>query len=65
MLDLNKLCKMSLADATRRTSNGADIGAETRKMLRRCSAAVVEAVVAYERQTYLEENAPFSIAGNE
>lgn len=65
MIDLNKLCEMSLAAATQRMKNGASTGTDTRAMLKRCAAEVVEAAEAHERKTYLEENAPFNIDSNE
>lgn len=47
MIDLNKLCEVSLANATQRMNNGAHIDTETRKMLKHCATEVVEAMEAY------------------
>lgn len=47
MIDLNKLCEVSLANATQRMNNGANIDTETRKMLKHCATEVVEAAEAW------------------
>lgn len=47
MIDLNKLCKVTLANAEKRKANGGNITTETRKMLKHCATEVVEAVDAY------------------
>lgn len=49
MIDLNKLCEVSLANATQRMNNGAHIDTETRKMLKHCATEVVEAADAWAR----------------
>ncbi len=47
MIDLNELCKVTLANAEKRKANGGNITTETRKMLKHCATEVVEATEAY------------------
>jgi NTP pyrophosphatase (non-canonical NTP hydrolase) len=51
MINLNELCTKSLADATTRQANGANIKNDTRSMLKHCSTEVVEAMEAYTKWT--------------
>lgn len=48
MIDLNKLCEVSLKNADERHSHGANIDTDTRKMLKHCATEVVEAIEAYK-----------------
>ncbi len=47
MIDLNELCKVTLANAEKRHANGGNVTTETRKMLKHCATEVVEAMEAY------------------
>lgn len=47
MTNLNKLCKISLANAEQRQKNGGHIKADTRSMLKHCATEVLEATEAY------------------
>ena len=47
MIDLNELCKVSLANAEQRQKNGGHIKTDTRSMLKHCATEVVEAMDAY------------------
>lgn len=49
MIDLNKLCKVSLENADERHSHGAHIDTDTRKMLKHCATEVVEAMEAWTK----------------
>lgn len=49
MLNLNKLCNITLKNAEKRNANGGDISTETRKMLQHCATEVVEAMEAYSK----------------
>ena len=47
MIDLNKLCIISLRDAEQRNRNGGNIKPYTDSMLKHCATEVVEATQAY------------------
>ena len=47
MLDLNKLCKITLNNANLRNKNGGHIKTDTRSMLKHTATEVVEATEAY------------------
>ena len=47
MIDLNELCKVTLANADLRNRNGGHIKTETRSMLKHTATEVVEAMEAY------------------
>ena len=49
MIDLNKLCEVSLKNADERHSHGANIDMEARKILRHCATEVVEAAEEYAK----------------
>lgn len=55
MIDLNKLCEVSLENATQRMNNGANIDTNTRKMLKHCATEVVEAVDAYSNFVWIRK----------
>ena len=44
MIDLNKLCEVTLANAEQRQKNGGHIKTDTRSMLKHCATEVVEAM---------------------
>ena len=47
MIDLQKLCKITLENAAKRQKNGAKIDTDTRKMIKHCATEVVESAEAY------------------
>ena len=47
MLDLNKLCKVTLNNANLRNKNGGHIKTDTRSMLKHTATEVIEAMEAY------------------
>ncbi len=47
MIDLNKLCEVSLESAEKRQANGAFSNTDTRRVLKHCATEVVEAMEAY------------------
>lgn len=47
MIDLNELCKVTLANADLRNRNGGHIKTDTRSMLKHTATEVVEAIEAY------------------
>ena len=51
MIDLNELCKVTLANATQRQKNGGNVKTDTRSMLKHCAMEVVEATEAYTNST--------------
>lgn len=51
MIDLNELCKVTLANATQRQKNGGNIKTDTLSMLKHCATEVVEATEAYTNST--------------
>lgn len=61
MIDLNKLCKVTLANATQRMNNGANINVDTYHMLKHCATEVVEAVEAW---TKYQDNCECELDGN-
>lgn len=66
MIDLNELCKVTLANAEKRKANGGNITTETRKMLKHCATEVVEAMEAYAGRIYPDwEYADYDLANNE
>ena len=66
MIDLNKLCEITLENAEKRQANGGNVTTETRKMLKHCATEVVEAMEAWAGRTYPDwEYADFDIANNE
>ena len=52
MIDLNELCKVTLANANLRNRNGGHIKTDTRSMLKHTATEVVEATEAYARYEY-------------
>lgn len=52
MIDLNELCKVSLANAEQRQKNGGHIKTDTNSMLKHCATEVVEAEKAYSLYEY-------------
>lgn len=54
MIDLNELCKVTLANAEKRHANGGNITTETRKMLKHCATEVVEAMEAWTNFSLLD-----------
>ena len=61
MIDLNELCKVTLANANLRNRNGGHIKTDTRSMLKHTATEVVEATEAYTRY---EEDACDPLATN-
>lgn len=57
MINLNKLCNVTLANAEKRKANGGNVTTETRKMLKHCATEVVEAMEAYTRYFEMGNNA--------
>ena len=55
MIDLNELCKISLATAEQRQRNGGNIKTDTRSMLKHCATEVVEATEAYSKIRYFPQ----------
>ena len=55
MIDLNELCKVTLANAEQRQKNGGNIKADTRSMLKHCATEVVEAMEAYTEYRYVKD----------
>lgn len=49
MLDLNKLCKVTLNNANLRNKNGGHIKIDTRSMLKHTAMEVIEAMEAYSK----------------
>lgn len=47
MIDLNELCKVTLANADLRNRNGGHIKSDTRSMLKHTATEVIEATEAY------------------
>ena len=56
MLDLNKLCKVTLNNANLRNKNGGHIKTDTRSMLKHTATEVIEAMEAYTAYTYEMDN---------
>lgn len=54
MINLNELCKQTLAIAEQRHKNEVDVGTDTRKMLKHCATEVVEAMEAYTKHTAMK-----------
>lgn len=52
MIDLNKLCEVSLANATQRMNNGAFDTTDTREVLKHCATEVVEAMDAFDEYRF-------------
>ncbi len=55
MIDLQKLCKITLENAEKRQKNGANISTDTRKMLKHCATEVVEAAEAYSEYRFVKD----------
>lgn len=55
MIDLQKLCKITLENAEKRQKNGANITTDTRKMLKHCATEVLEAMEAYTELAIVRE----------
>lgn len=55
MIDLDGLCKVTLANAEQRQKNGGHIKADTRSMLKHCATEVVEAMEAYSKVKYFPQ----------
>lgn len=49
MLDLNKLCEVTLNNAELRNKNGGNIKSDTRSMLKHTATEVIEAMEAYSK----------------
>lgn len=49
MIDLNKLCEVSLESAEKRQANGAFSNTDTREILKHCATEVVEAAEEYAK----------------
>ena len=60
MIDLNELCKVTLANAELRQKNGGHIKADTRSMLKHTATEVVEAAMAASVYLDLKSYADFS-----
>ena len=55
MIDLNELTRITFENAEKRQENGANIGTDTRKMLKHTATEVVEAMEAYTELAIIRE----------
>ena len=54
MIDLQKLCKITLENAEKRQKNGAKIDTDTRKMIKHCATEVVESAEAFSKYSEIK-----------